>query len=77
MKEHVLKQLPPKRRQIIILLLKRSDIISAKAASGGGVNHDASERNAAEAINSENLDGSDGNLSYLISINQNLHVLLP
>ncbi|KAG5234051.1 DNA annealing helicase and endonuclease [Salix suchowensis] len=59
LKEHVLKQLPPKRRQIIRLLLKRSDIISAKAASGGGVNHDASERNAAEAINSENIDGSD------------------
>ncbi|KAJ6422457.1 hypothetical protein OIU84_027422 [Salix udensis] len=32
LKEHVLKQLPPKRRQIIRLLLKRSDIISAKAA---------------------------------------------
>ncbi|KAJ6358812.1 hypothetical protein OIU76_000528 [Salix suchowensis] len=58
LKEHVLKQLPPKRWQIIRLLLKRSDIISAKAASGG-VNHDAFERNAAEAINSENVDGSD------------------
>ncbi|KAI9384481.1 hypothetical protein POPTR_012G067000v4 [Populus trichocarpa] len=59
LKEHVLKQLPPKRRQIIRLLLKRSDIISAKAACGGLVNHDASERNAAEVINSENIDGSD------------------
>lgn len=59
LKEHVLKQLPPKRRQIIRLLLKRSDIISAKAACGGLVNHDAFERNAAEVINSENIDGSD------------------
>ncbi|KAJ6888504.1 hypothetical protein NC652_029548 [Populus alba x Populus x berolinensis] len=59
LKEHVLKQLPPKRRQIIRLLLKRSDIISAKAACGGLVNHDVSERNAAEVINSENIDGSD------------------
>jgi len=41
------------------------------------VNHDASERNAAEVINSENIDGSDGNLSYFVSINQILHVLLP
>lgn len=49
----------------------------SKGCKWGGVNHDASERNAAEAINSENVDGSDGNLSYLISINQNLHVLLP
>lgn len=44
LKEHVLKQLPPKRRQIIRLLLKRSDIISAKAACGGLVNHDAFEK---------------------------------
>ncbi|KAJ6887582.1 hypothetical protein NC652_028747 [Populus alba x Populus x berolinensis] len=64
LKEHVLKQLPPKRRQIIRLLLKRSDIISAKAACGGLVNHDASERNAAEVINSENIDGSDESGGY-------------
>jgi len=38
------------------------------------VNHDASERNAAEVINSENIDGSVGNLSYLVSINQILRL---
>uniref|UniRef100_A0A6N2MDP8 Helicase C-terminal domain-containing protein n=1 Tax=Salix viminalis TaxID=40686 RepID=A0A6N2MDP8_SALVM len=31
----------------------------SKGCKWGGVNHDASERNAAEAINSENVDGSD------------------
>ncbi|CAK7323249.1 unnamed protein product [Dovyalis caffra] len=73
LKAHVLKQLPPKRRQIIRLLLKRLDIVSAKA-SIGVVNHDASESNAAEVMNSENLDESDG-CDEALSVEQ-MHIWL-
>ncbi|QCE13972.1 SWI/SNF-related matrix-associated actin-dependent regulator of chromatin subfamily A-like protein 1 [Vigna unguiculata] len=62
LKEHVMLQLPPKRRQIIRLLIKRSDIVAAKTAIGA-LSIDATERES-EDIAFENLDETDGKLSY-------------
>ncbi|WVZ21261.1 hypothetical protein V8G54_008583 [Vigna mungo] len=62
LKEHVMLQLPPKRRQIIRLLIKRSDIVAAKTAIGV-LSIDATERES-EDIALENLDETDGKLSY-------------
>ncbi|KAJ4841441.1 hypothetical protein Tsubulata_009085 [Turnera subulata] len=76
LKEHVLKQLPPKRRQIIRLLLKKSDIISAKSAMRLA-NGNASGGNAVEASNPENFlepdDSSDCCTSRQLS-NQELGI---
>ncbi|XP_014496159.2 SWI/SNF-related matrix-associated actin-dependent regulator of chromatin subfamily A-like protein 1 isoform X2 [Vigna radiata var. radiata] len=62
LKEYVMLQLPPKRWQIIRLLIKRSNIVAGKTAIGV-LSIDATERESQD-IALENLDETDGKLSY-------------